>query len=69
LPAQEHDMIEGDMSIQKLRAQFPQSVLEIVEFLGETSVVVRAADILPMCQFLRADVDQAYDLCLFVRSL
>jgi NADH-quinone oxidoreductase subunit C/D len=62
-------MIEGDMSIQKLRAQFPQSVLEIVEFLGETSVVVRAADILPMCQFLRADVDQAYDLCLFVSAV
>jgi NADH dehydrogenase I D subunit len=62
-------MIEGDTSIQKLREQFPQSILDVVEFRGETAVVVRAADLLSVCRFLRDDADQAYDLCLFVSAV
>ena len=49
-----------------LGEQFPQAVLDLGEFRGETTIVVRAADILPVCQFLRDDPDLAYDLCLFV---
>ena len=62
-------MIEGDVSIQKLKERFPQSVVEIGESRGETIVVVRSADILPICQFLGSDADQAYDLCLFVSAV
>jgi NADH-quinone oxidoreductase subunit C/D len=62
-------MIEGDMSIQKLKERFPQSVVEIGGSRGETVVVVRPADILPICQFLRSDADQAYELCLFVSAV
>jgi NADH dehydrogenase I D subunit len=62
-------MIEGDVSIQKLREQFPDSILDVGRFRGETSVIVRAADIVPLCQFLRDDPDLAYDLCLFVSAI
>jgi len=62
-------MIEGETSISKLRDQFSQSVLDVCQFRGETTVIVRAADILPICRFLRDDPDQAYDLCLFVSAI
>ena len=62
-------MIEGETSISKLRDQFSQSVLDMCQFRGETTVIVRAADILPICRFLRDDPDQAYDLCLFVSAI
>jgi NADH dehydrogenase I D subunit len=62
-------MIEGDTSVRKLEDRFPQSVLDVGRFRGETAIVVRAADILPICRFLRDDPDQAYDLCLFVSAI
>jgi NADH-quinone oxidoreductase subunit C/D len=62
-------MIEGDTSVSKLTDRFPRSVLDVVQFRGETTIVVRAADILPICQFLRDDPDLAYDLCLFVSAI
>ena len=62
-------MIEGESSVSKLRERFPQAVLDLTQLRGETTVVVRAADILPICRFLRDDPDQAYDLCLFVSAV
>ncbi len=62
-------MSQGDESIRKLKEAFPQSVLGVDDFRGETTVVVRAADILPICRFLRDDPDLAYDLCLFVSAI
>ena len=62
-------MSEDNTSVSKLKDQFPQSVLDAGQFRGETTIVVRAADILPICQFLRDDPDQAYDLCLFVSAV
>ena len=55
--------------VQKLRRTFPQAVLDVSDFRGETTVAVRAHDILPICQFLRDDPDLAYDLCLFVSAI
>ncbi len=49
-----------------LGEQFPQAILDIGEFRGETTIVLRPADILPVCQFLRDDPSLAYDLCIFV---
>jgi NADH-quinone oxidoreductase subunit C len=41
----------------------------LIEFGAEVTVVVRAADILPICRFLRDDPDLAFDLCLFVSAV
>jgi NADH dehydrogenase I D subunit len=62
-------MIEGDVSIQKLREHFPQAVVEASGFRGEATVSARAPDLLPLCRFLRDDPDLAYDLCLFVSAV
>ena len=62
-------MIEGDPGVEQLKARFPQAILEVSQFLGETTVTVRAAEILPVCRFLRNDPDLAYDLCLFVSAV
>jgi NADH dehydrogenase I D subunit len=62
-------MIKDDTSVSKLKDRFSQSVLDVSQFRGEAAVVVRAANILPICQFLRDDPDQAYDLCLFVSAV
>jgi NADH dehydrogenase I D subunit len=62
-------MTEGEPNVQKLNERFPNTVLDATHFRGETTVVVRAADILPVCQFLRDDADLAYDLCTFVTAV
>jgi NADH dehydrogenase I D subunit len=62
-------MTESEMSVSKLKEQFSRSVLDVGHFRGETVVAVRAAEILPICRFLRDDPDQAYDLCLFVSAI
>jgi NADH dehydrogenase I D subunit len=62
-------MIEGDVSVQKLKEHFPQAVVEPSGFRGEATVAVRPADLLPFCRFLRDDPDLAYDLCLFVSAV
>lgn len=62
-------MYEGDLSVQKLKERFPQAILEVDEFRGETTITVRAADLLSICRFLCDDADLAYDLCLFVSAL
>ncbi len=62
-------MIERDASVGKLKERFPQAVLEVGDFRGEATVVVRPTDLRSICQFLRDDPDQAYGLCLFVSGV
>ncbi len=62
-------MTEGDTSIHKLQERFPHAVSEVHDFRGETTVVVRASELVPVCRFLRDDPDQAYALCLFVSAV
>ena len=63
------DMSDADLIVPKLKERFPQAILDVSEFRGETTVTVRAADMLPVCRFLRDDPDLAYDLCLFVSAV
>jgi len=55
--------------IEKLRAQFPEAVLGIQEFRGETTVTVRAEDVVDVCTFLRDDPELQYTTLLFVTGL
>jgi NADH dehydrogenase I D subunit len=59
---------EGDV-VRALQERFPQAILEVDGFRDETTVTVRAADILPVCRFLRDDPGLAYTLCLFVSAV
>jgi len=62
-------IIQPDHSIRKLQGRFPDAVLETASFRGEATATVRAADILPICRFLRDDPDLAFDICLFVSAI
>jgi NADH dehydrogenase I D subunit len=62
-------MADSRVCVQRLREQFPDAVLDATEFLGETTITVRAGDILPVCRFLRDDPRLAYNLCVFVSAV
>lgn len=51
----------------KLKEKFPESTLEIAEFRGELTIVVKKEDMVPLCTFLRDDPDLCFnflsDLC------
>jgi NADH dehydrogenase I D subunit len=55
--------------IEKLKAQFPEAVLGVQEFRGETAVTVRAEELVDVCTFLRDDPELQYTTLLFVTGL
>ena len=57
-------MIEGDFSVQKLKERFPQAIAAIEQFRGETTITVRASQILPVCQYLRDDGDSYFEMLI-----
>jgi len=62
-------MSTADATVQRLRERYPASIQDVRVFRGETTVVIPAADILPVCRFLRDEPDLSYDLCLFVSAM
>lgn len=60
-------MIENNLTIKKLREKFPGSILEVISFLGEVTIIVPKEEILSVCKFLYTDPDLQYhlltDLC------
>ena len=62
-------MSAADATVQRLRERYPASIQDVRVFRGETTVVIPAADILPVCRFLRDEPDLSYDLCLFVSAM
>ena len=47
--------------VDRVKQKFPESILDISTFRGETTVYLRAEDILPICRFLHDDHDLAFD--------
>jgi len=47
--------------VDRVKHKFPESVLEVSTFRGETTLRVRAEDILPLCRFLHDDPEIAFD--------
>jgi NADH-quinone oxidoreductase subunit C/D len=62
-------LAEGDVNVEKLKAQFPEAVLGAVEFRGETTVTVAPEQIVEVCTFLRDDPDFKYDQLTFVSAV
>ncbi len=57
----------NNITLEKLKARFTKSILEVAEFRGELTIIVRKEDIVPTCQFLRDDPELSFnflsDLC------
>jgi len=49
------DPLEGNQVIAKLKAAFPDSVIEVKEFRGDITVTIKKEDLLSIMQFLRDD--------------
>jgi NADH-quinone oxidoreductase subunit C len=48
---------ENDAVVRKLREESPQAVSEVLEFRGERTLVVPAARLLSIAEFLRSDTE------------
>ncbi len=62
-------MTEGYINVEGLRARFPEMVLGVEEFWGETTVTVKSERIVEVCTFLRDDPDLKYDQLTFVSAV
>jgi len=54
-------MNEEDITIKRLKEEFPDSILDITFFRDEATVVVKKEDILPITRFLYCDASLSYD--------
>jgi NADH-quinone oxidoreductase subunit C len=57
----------NNVTSEKLKERFAESILEVAEYRGELTIIVKKKDIVPICQFLRDDPELSYnflsDLC------
>ncbi len=54
-------MIQTDLAVEKLRAQFPNAIQAVTHFRDETTLTVRAQDLIPVARFLRDDPELRFD--------
>ena len=47
--------------VEKIKAKFPSSLLEVKEFRDETTLHIKKEDIIAVCTFLRDDEDCKFD--------
>ncbi len=49
--------------VEKLKSKFPQSILDVKEFRGETTIYIKKDDIASIGLFLRDNEDCLFDYC------
>jgi NADH-quinone oxidoreductase subunit C len=54
-------MNKEDITVNKLRDRFPDSILDVSFFRDETTFLVKREDILPIARFVHSDADLSYD--------
>ncbi len=62
-------MPEDTITVEKLKGQLPEAVLDVKEFRGEATITVRAEDLIEVCRFLRDDPALRYDLLIHVTGV
>ena len=55
------DSLEGNQVVVKLRATFPDSIIEVKEFRGDITVTIKKEDLLSIMQFLRDDEELRFN--------
>lgn len=51
---------EKNLAVQKLREREPQTIAEVIESRGETTIVLARRDLIRVCQFLAQDGSLAF---------
>lgn len=62
-------MTEGNITVEKLRGQFPAAVLDVAESRGDVIISLSAAHLLDVARALREDPELQYDLLIFVTAV
>ena len=62
-------MIQGNITVDKVKAQFPDAVLGVEDASGDAMITLEASALLDVCRFLRDEPDLKYDLLLFVTAV
>lgn len=52
---------EESLTVRKLRERFPDAIHSTKSFRNETTIAVRASELVRLCRFLKEDPDLAYD--------
>src|SRR5579871_2320246 len=55
---------EERLEVQKIRAAFPDAILDVNTFRGDTRILVQRDSIVAICQLLRDDPDLEYNFFL-----
>ena len=50
--------------IERLKAQFPQSIEATIEFRGDLTARIKKSDIVEVCAFLRTDSELSFDMVI-----
>ncbi|MCX5917569.1 MAG: NADH-quinone oxidoreductase subunit C [Deltaproteobacteria bacterium] len=50
--------------VERVKKKFPEAVLEVGAFRGETTLRIRPEDLLSLCRFLREDPEMAFDFLI-----
>ena len=50
--------------VEKLKSRFPDGVVDVVEYRGDLTVVVKKDLIVQVCEFLKIDPDLAFDMVI-----
>jgi NADH-quinone oxidoreductase subunit C/D len=62
-------MADSNIAVEKLKEHFPESIVRVEEFRGDTAVTVRPAALLDACRLLRDDPDLQFNLLIFVTAV
>ena len=50
-----------NLTLKKLKEKFPAFIVEIIEFRGELTFIIRKESLIEVCQFLKNDPELKYD--------
>ncbi len=48
-------------TLEKLKENFSNSILDIIEFRGELTVIIKKEDLIKICEFLKSDPELEYN--------
>ncbi|MBI3176669.1 MAG: NADH-quinone oxidoreductase subunit C, partial [Chloroflexi bacterium] len=54
-------MTHVEKTVAALRARFPDAIEDVIEFRGETTVVIAPPALVEVCAFLRDDPELGYN--------
>ncbi len=61
--------MEANITINKLKSRFPESVIESHAFRGDDTAIIRKEDILDICTFLREDSELLYNFMMDITAV